>query len=433
MRLTLPLSLLAAAGCQFDRPADVMAPADAAVDARYQCPPDTIVCDDNVDRYVDCSADGTIEREIQCSLGCSDTEEKCIEIDPSNFFAEYLDMARDRTDVPALILSANTRIDTSAGTFTQGDVQIDVPRVDLESEVVFLLDSLRIDDAVVVTVRGPRALALMVDGEVEISGLFNAGASGTTPGPGMPHDGNCGGSSGSIPNTPSAGGGGGSRWTVGGVGGSAGNGKTGGRAGLRYGEESGEPLRPGCPGGVGAEFGPDNLVASSSGGGGGGAVQIVSRTRIVIPGVINISGGGGGQMVTIAAGNSSVSGGGGGSGGLLVLEAPVVSLQGPGAVLNARGGGGSAAGSGGGYGQDGTLHPNGGASSGHAGGGSGASETSAAQPGAPGATGTADGGGGGGGLGLVRFNTRDGTLGPTAGARIQAHHSVGAVRTRLVP
>jgi hypothetical protein len=103
------LGLLFLVGCKFPYPGDVeldgadldaLTATDASADASPPCVADSVVCDDANGIYVDCSSTGTIEFQMTCPLGCASGQEKCVDIDPSNGVATYLDMARDRAVEP---------------------------------------------------------------------------------------------------------------------------------------------------------------------------------------------------------------------------------------------------------------------------------------------------------------------------------------------
>jgi hypothetical protein len=83
------------AACQFDAPVDQQ-PIDARLfDAAPACVADTIVCDDAQGVYTECDATGTVVRQMTCPLGCAPDVEKCLDIDPYNGLAMYLDMVED--------------------------------------------------------------------------------------------------------------------------------------------------------------------------------------------------------------------------------------------------------------------------------------------------------------------------------------------------
>jgi hypothetical protein len=419
-----------AGGCQFDRPADVLGPVDAAIDAPEECVPGTITCDDTLSRYVECSPQGTIVREIACALGCSPDVEKCVDIDPSNFLADQLDMARDRTDVPSIEFVGNGTIDTDSGAVTNNGQAVDVPTVNGDNARVFLLKSLVLDQNAFVRVSGHFALVLLVDGDVTIRGTIDVSADADVPGPGSYLA--CLGRPTDLVDNVSNGGGGGGGWTAGADGGRAGDGQPGAAGGAAALPEDGQPLRRGCDGGLGGELGAGGLSVA---GAGGGAIQISSRGRIRLIGGAIDAGGGGARVYQLETGATSISGGGGGAGGTILLEAPEVSLESVFVVLNVYGGGGSAAGLGLGEGSDGLVPSGGrgGVAPGVAGGGRGGTEASPPDPGQNAGSSAADGGGGGGAVGIVRINTASGTAAIQPGLVIHGHYSSAILHSRLVP
>jgi hypothetical protein len=431
--------------CSFDPPPDVQddggtdevdAGADAAPDAMpIDCEPDTIVCDDAVGRYVDCDSSGNPELVIECALGCSDTVEKCIDIDPSNGLAPYLDIARSDANVPSIAFTGASTIDTVTGAATNDGVAVTLPSEVVGDVRIFLFKELSIAGTLKVT--GPtHMLALVVDGDVTITGTLDVSADGLAPGPGgvLTADDACHGAGTVLPGSNNGGGGAG-RYDAGATGGAA-FGQSAGFAGGAMSRDSDlVPLRPGCSGGGVVHF--INMVNYfSSGGAGGGAIQIVSSSRIALTGIGKIDASGGGGL-----GNTSyeMPGGGGGSGGAIFLEAPAVVLDGAGVVVSTKGGGGAAAGNDQAThdGSDGGTGPgaaSGGVNAPRAAGGPGGTES--ATPGVGGAGPNSSyphGGGGGGAVGEARLLTGDGTATPMNGAAIRSRFTTGTVGTRLVP
>jgi hypothetical protein len=171
--------------------------------------------------------------------------------------------------------------------------------------LVFIVHSMIAND---VAITGSNAFALVSNGDIQIAGVVAASASGTTPGPGGFNDAACQGGAGSTVGQAAGGCGGGGFGSAGGRGGSATNingTAAGGSGGAPTGNPTLVPLRGGCDSG--------RLGGSAGFGAGGGAMQFVSRTQIVITGFL-------------AANGSSVAGGG--SGGGILLEAPIVEVQG---------------------------------------------------------------------------------------------------------
>ncbi len=274
---------------------------------------------------------------------------------------------------------------------------------------VYVLKSLTVTSTGALTLVGPNPIIFAVLGAVDIEGslLANGRGSGggatagpggylpgTQPGPGA-GQGACLGEA----TTANSGSGAASYCGLGGAGG-AGSG-TAAVGGMPYGTPDLAPLWGGSAGGICETIVP---------GPGGGAVQISSGLSITVgvAGAIN-AGGGGGQEGT-----------GGGSGGAILLEAPLVTIDG---TLAANGGGGGQlyANTGSPGGEDGlasaqpALGGNDGAHSGVGGNGS-AGTTLNGGNGAPSTTSVNYGGGGGGGAGRIRINTPTGaaTIGSAA-------------------
>jgi len=410
--------------------------ADASVDGfssdgATACVPNEITCDDATGRYVDCSSAGAIEVEMQCPLGCAPAAEKCLDMDPSNGVAQYLDMAATRTDAIDVIFStAASAILADGAIVTSGAPQAVAFTRLADDTLVLMFKSLSVTAGTTLRIQGVYPVILVVDGAVTIDGTIEALAGAASPA-----SLDCLAPRVMSGSSPTPGGGGGGFATVGAPGGASGAGVPGGLGGTAVNVDALVPLRGGCNGGEVVE-GP----VTALGGTGGGAIQIVSRTRITIRGngAIDASGGGGGAtgFTTIPA--VSVGGPGGGSGGSILLEAPVIQLQGS-AVLSTKGGSGAAAGRGepGWEGQKGGLGLTpaaGGAVAGRASGGAGGTTGIGQTSGMAGATATEDGGGGGGSVGKARLNTLNGgglTIDVTAA--IRSGYTTGALRTRQIP
>lgn len=448
MRLLATLLIACVGGCyQIDRPhfevrdASALdgATSDALVpDAETGCVPDSIVCDDATDRYTECSSEGVVTRVMECPLGCSDSVEKCVDVDPSNGVAEYLDQAATDPNAPNLALGAGSTIDSDSGVVFDGAQSVPVPSVDVGSYRVLIVKSLTLTGSTKVS--GTDGLIIVSDGDVIITDLLDLSADGQVNGPGggpAP----CDGSDGNVASGISGGAGGAASGDPGGNGGTSNNGGSpAGFGGTALTDVDLDPLPGGCEGGQGT------LTASScmSGfGGGGGSLQITSRTlvRVADNGVIDASGGGGLVARAGVGGCTSTSlrgGGGGGSGGALLVEAPQVQLEGAAVVLSTKGGGGSAGGVGnvvydgadGGTDDQRAL----GGESAVTGirGGQGGHETLPPTNGQSGGASQA-GGGGGGAVGHTRFNTTAGTINPVGGAAVRSKYTTSMIRVRLVP
>jgi hypothetical protein len=402
---------------------------------QLDCVPNVIECNDAMGVYTDCGPTGEVEVQMTCPLGCSTTSEQCVDVNPSNGLATYLDMAAGGPDV---VLGPGSTIDTETGVVYSGAASVTIPNflIDMPSPTpdvrVFVVRTLTISGTTTVAKEGP-AVAIVADGDITITATLDLSASATQPGAGAS---SCVAASWSeTPTSPSPGGGGGGRGTRGGNGGSANGGTIAGLAGVAADSNyTVVPLEGGCSGGTVFEW--TSYFAQADGGAGGGALQLVSRSsvRLTGNGVINASGGGGraSSHATYATG-----GGGGGSGGVVLIEAPQVVLDGAGVVVAAKGGGGAAASvsataaHGANGGTNSTPAP-GGTAAGQASGGAGGTGPTAATAGGNGSA-SNDGGGGGGGAGRARFNTSSGGINPLNGAAVRAETGTGPIGTRLVP
>lgn len=348
------------------------------------------------DHLVQCNEDGTAEISELCVLGCKPAGLRCTDVDPSNNLAAFLDTAGDQPD---LDLGGSATINTNTGEITVGRTALSVrsetmAQPDAPTVRVFIVRSLTAMD---VSVIGKNALAFVSDGDVKIEGVFAVSAKARAPGAGAFNDGGCKGS----PivqgiNDTYGGASGGGFGSPGGEGGAARNSRGsafGASGGTVTGTPTLIPLRGGCDGGGGP----------SNNGAGGGAIQIVSRTQIVVHGVI-------------AANGSTDLNSAGGSGGGILLEAPLVDVAGA-VVANGAGGSGGC-GCAGSQGEDGQLDVmpakggtqcTDGLGTGAAG-GDGAAGASVATKGldVPSTDNQACGGGGGGGVGRIRVNTAPG-------------------------
>jgi hypothetical protein len=408
-----------AAGCGFPRPSPVGGPDDGddGTSTSVCSANQPLRCDGS--NFVHCNSNGTAELAEACSLGCSASPLHCNEIAPSNGLAQYLDMAAAEPD---LDLGMKATINTNDGTVVVDGKSV-IVRSALVAQpsaptiLVFIVHSLTAND---VTIRGGtsggNAFALVSEGDVKVTGIFNASAVSAVPGPGAYNDATCKGGDGLLPSAVGGGAGGGGFGSAGGAGGSATSDDgtiSGGRPGVPTGTATLIPLRGGCDSGV---------FAGGSHGSGGGAMQIASRTRISISGVV--------------AANGSASTGGGSGGGLLI-EAPVVEVVG---TVVANGGGGTticnAPGTVGTDGRFDAIPASGGVgcppasgASGNGGAGSIAAESGASINEAGMGSGViAIGGNGGGGVGRIRINTAPG--GFHRAGLFSPNPSTGAIATR---
>lgn len=337
-------SILFAAACQFDRPADVGPPADAPPpDAPQVCTPNTTTCAGGF--FTACDADGQFVAHVvpnggidgspititmddyACPLGCHATQPRCADVDALNGFNAALDTADVSPEGLDVVLprmaglpAGSIVIDTSsidAGFTTITDVDgapVRVParvvtQVGAPEILVLMTRTFTVSPGATISVRGSRALGIAAHFDVYLAGALDlsAGRSGTI---GSVSDGACTGQF----SPDGGGGGGGGNAGVGGLGTDVG---TSGKPTV-----TDEPVIGGCGGGLGFSIG-------------GGAVQMVSRTRIVLAPTSFIDLTAMGGFTTF--GRSE----GGGSGGTAVLMAPTIALE-PGSVIAGRGGSGAA-------------------------------------------------------------------------------------------
>ena len=254
--------------------------ADATVDGPGACAPDSIVCDDALGVYTDCSSEGIVELELRCPLGCAPDIEKCLDIDPSFGLATYLDMA---VDPPDLQLSGTTIIDTEMGTIFVNGESVAPPRfLSPAGFRVFLVGSMSITGNVTVVFDYANpALAFLALGDVTITGSLDVSAELNRGGPSASWGNDQSGRAECNANWALVAPGGGGSGGGGGVerGGNGGQGTaTGGLAG-------GDALAPFAPFTGGCEGGTTAVgTGDGAGGGGGGALHIASRSRIEIKG-----------------------------------------------------------------------------------------------------------------------------------------------------
>lgn len=261
-------------------------------------------CDGN--SLVRCNDEGTGEVSETCSISCDATQLVCGDLAPSNGLAEYLDMASVEAN---LDLGESATINTDTGDVTASSAQLPVhSNLVAQSGApmirVLYVRSLTAKD---VMVTGRSAIAIVSSGDIEIRGAFTASAKDGVSGAGAFYDGDCRGGVPTSSNDSVHGGyGGGGFGSPGGAGGTAINSagtSAGGPGGSPTGNELLIPLRGGCSGGP----------LSTSYGSGGGAIQLVSRSQIVVSGVVATNGS---------------SAGSGGSGGAILFEAPIIEVTG---------------------------------------------------------------------------------------------------------
>lgn len=357
---------------------------------------EVIACDPNQPLRCDganlvrCGATGDSEVREPCSLGCGEVEKRCLNMTPSNGLVAFFDQAASETD---LDLGNWATINTDTGAITVDSLLL-VPPVTTEIQLqtaapsirVLIVRSLKTNNVDVV---GKNALAVVSHGDIAIQGAFTV-TTRDASGAGAFNRGNCKGAPGIYDRHIDArGGSGGGGFGTAGAAGGGGMGTTntsihvtqpGSAGGVANDDPTLVPLRGGCDGG-----------GDAFGGHGGGALQLVSRTSIVVTGVVAANGGG-------AGGDAA----GGGSGGGILLEAPIVEVTGR-VAANGGGGGGCGVAFDGGLDDKparGSLACTSFYTTGA--GGNGAAGQLEATPG----TTSADvGGGGGGGAGRIRVNT----------------------------
>lgn len=422
--------------CKFDPPSDVEHDADlttvdgapdAVPDAPTACAPSTTDCDETSGRYVECSPEGFALVDVLCPLGCAPDVEACLDVDPSNELAGYLDQARDDDTVTSIDFTGASTIDTDTGAVTIGSVPVDVTSAVANGIRVLMFKDVEISGTVKVS--GTLPLAILSDGDIEITGALDVSADGVVPGPGASQETACiGGSTANTASNPVSGAGGGGHFHAGARGGLHAGGTSAGAGGTAASDPDLTPLVGGCPGGA-ATF----LIFPApppNGGGGGGAVQLTARGRIALTGsgVIDASGGG-------ASGPGP--GAGGGAGGSVLLEAPTIVLDGPGVVVSTKGGGGGGARSSssayapGEDGGTGAQPAAGGSLSNHAAGGSGGTEAAQPTVGQNGNSTNQHGGGGGGSVGEALFKSRSGAVTPASGAAVRSRFATETISSRV--
>jgi hypothetical protein len=428
--------LLALAGCSmeskryaandWDAAAVDAVPIDAIPPDAMPCVADTIECIDDVGLYVECGSDGRPAREIECPLGCASGQETCLDVAPSNSLGGYLDQARIDENVVDVVFTGASTIDTGTGAATIAGVTVSIPNGTSNGVRVFMFKDVEIAGTLKVT--GTMGLALVADGRVEITGLVDVSADQEANGPGAATAGACLGDD--NPNvTQWSGGGGGGHFENGAGGGGYYGGAAGGSGGEATSTPTLDPLMGGCRGGASQGF--VSPEPPPQGGGGGGAIQIVSRREIALlgGGTIDASGGGGGGADAV-----NDAGHGGGSGGSVLLEAPVIDLDGVGVAISTKGGGGTSA-NGAAEGADGGTHDDpaeGGYAAGWASGGAGGTASAPPGVGGNGNSTHPNGGGGGGSVGEARFNDSAAAISPMNGAAIRSRYTAGEIASRLM-
>ena len=392
-----------------------------------ECPPGGTQCRGDILQL--CNSEGLVTAESACLGGCADSNgtvgAHCFRVRPS-----YLGV--DACTMPAAgsldVANGNLTIDTSLPS-TCSSVQTQSGGAEI---CVLRATTMKVATGKVLTFMGTRAVALVVDGDVDLSGTIDASASGTSDGPGAP-------AAAGVPpscSTIGAGGGGGGHGTVGGAGGNDGATGAGNPGGAAYDLTDGEAILQG--GARGAVC----LGGQGGAGGGGGALLIASCAGAInMSGVADVGGGGGPGGGGSATGGLSTGGTGGGGGSRVHLQAFKVTLNSAGLFANGGGGGGGGehaaqpgvVGASGQPGADADRSFNaaigglGGANLGGRG-GAGGTRTVMAQPGSGAATAAHGDGGGGGAVGRIQIDVRSGTTVVKTGiVRVSPPETGGAV------
>lgn len=431
--LVLVLAALAAAGCKFPYPADVVGEdAGACVASTTTCADATLTV---------CDADGH-PTATACAFGCAPGgEARCADLAPSNGLAMYLDQAR--TAAPVLLTGAAV-IDTDTGQVRVGGNLVGVQTAVVAGAPVDILVIIaRSFEAGDVTTRGRRALAIVADGDVVLHGTLSVSAVREVPGAGAgaANDPACTARKGTTAIAGSGGAGGGGFGTAGGSGGDGGP-SQGGAAGASVGNVELTPLRGGCPGANPLAVPSSNPIDRQPGAA-GGALQISARGALRMADGAQIAASGGGAKGNTAGGPipptcmeqagqplTCEMGAGGGAGGAILVEASGAVIASS-AALVANGGAGHCGYLG--FSPDGRVSEGAaqGADCGPGGttgsGGSGGAKTSG---GFNGGAGLSYGGGGGGGAGRIRFNLPSGTTFDVEQATISPSPSLGEATRR---
>lgn len=378
------------------------------------CEPGAMRCE--ADQLRRCSADGMLSVST-CALGCTTDGERCVDVDPSNGLATFLDMALDGPD---LVIPDDATINSGNGEIRVGGRIIAAPSAVLAGQSggvdirVFWVRSLRLGRS---STSGGPAIAFVSAGDISINRELSARAGGSHPA-GVGSRGQCEG------DDDCAGSGGGGFGSAGGRGGSSAS-NTGALGGEVSGNAELVPLRGGANGGEGDDR-CTPFSCSPCKGRGGGAIQLVSRSEIsVSEGAIDAGGQGSSPDPVPIDGNVLACGGGAGGG--ILLEAPVIEI-GFGAAIVANGSGGS-----GGCsveGQHGGISDErapGGLCASLGDGGAGAAGN---LPALNGANNSVAAGACGGGVGRIRINTTAGGLTIDRGGIVSPAPSVGVIRTR---
>jgi hypothetical protein len=239
------------------------------------------------------------------------------------------------------IVSADTLLDTNtAGTGLSGGVRFNIVSQSLGGPVAVLsARRVQIIPGATLTVSGQLGLIIIAD-DIDIGGVLDGSAQGTTPGPGGyvggagPGAGSDGAGSSYSPeysNYGFSGPGGGGYGSNGGSGGGAYD-VLGGSGGPTYGESAIGYF-------IGGSGGGQSTPGCSDGGAGGGAIQLTAHRQLSISGGVHSGGGGGGGgfLCYLSGFGYFTSGSGGGSGGSIYVQSRALTGSG---WLTANGGAG---------------------------------------------------------------------------------------------
>lgn len=284
------------------------------------CAPSEVACDGDV--LESCDADGMPLADESCLLSCkTEATPHCAYLEPK-FLPDVCDSAATEA---SLVIEATQQFDTRTDLLCTGGIvaQVDGPEI-----CVVRHADVTVQAGKRWTFIGTRAVAIVADGDIDISGVLDLAGEEGNGGPGSL-------STNAEAASSSVGGGGAGHRTNGGNGGGALSG--GGKA-----VDNGDLLAGGYRGGGNP---PGTvLLPSVVGGGGGGALTLIScRGKVSVSGAIDAGGGGGagGAAFGLQGGGATSfrSGGGGGSGGYVVLQGLAVEVTG-GMYANGGGGGG---------------------------------------------------------------------------------------------
>jgi hypothetical protein len=297
------------------------------------CTPDTITCSADMTALDQCGADGLVAQSDACAAGCipgTSSDDRCGYIEPA--------WLPDVCDELATAAEASL-----SGTLdTQQDAQCTGGVVEIDGTTFCIVRAAKIGIGDL-KVTGTRAIAFVADETLEVTGILDVSADGSTSGPGA----GTLGRGGTTFDSSFFGAGGAGFVQTGGRGGGNDNDTLAGTSGGPITQRlTTERFVGGAPGGASicgnGTFQCFNNVNFLGGGGGGGALLIACRGEVSVTGTIDAGGGGGsggGDHATAANTVAQGGGAGGGSGGFVVFQGLQVTLTGK---LYANGGGGGA-------------------------------------------------------------------------------------------